>query len=450
MIVKGIIKIPKKDIVIPDYIMRPLKEEGNDEIRHLSDSIGNNGMINEIDVRLIDGRYELMAGARRFVATKEDDILAKVYENVSDLKAMVIGLVENAHRKNPDILMRDAYIYKVWKKGKADGEFKYIKDLAKEINMSENMLSIIISGGGQKEKSQSPVIQKATSRDLDRTKSLSNLPDIREDLLKKEQDNQLTSEGLEKISKEIKNEMDKGTKKEVVVKALELTNNTVKKYLKSNSPGESSGTSPPSPEIIGKISDKTFKDVLKTYKESPQDVKEKWEKGEIDIKDAKDLSKFESKDARDQVLKEIKTIDDKKEVAQKIYDKDRELNIEIRKKQEEEVKKTGDTKLKTEFDVELEKKLEMESNKDNVHDEKFIDRYQRLSSYTLETFKHFHPKRLKTEESKKTVSEIIRNIYNLYHEVLIETGNIKEIRTESGSDNVKRLEVGGHKDVKRT
>ena len=186
-----------------------------------------------------------MAGARRFVATKEYYMFAKVYENVSDLKAMVLGLVENAHRKNPDILVRDAYIYIVWKKWKADGEFKYIKDLAKEISMSESMLSSIISGGELKEKSQSPAIQKATSQDLDRTKSLSNLPDIRDDLLKKEQNNQLNSESLEKISKEIKNEIDKGTKKEVVVKALELTNSTVKKYLKSNSPGESSGTSPP-------------------------------------------------------------------------------------------------------------------------------------------------------------------------------------------------------------
>jgi len=42
MIVKEIKKIPKKDIVIPDYIMRPLEDEKNEDIKGLSSSIENN------------------------------------------------------------------------------------------------------------------------------------------------------------------------------------------------------------------------------------------------------------------------------------------------------------------------------------------------------------------------------------------------------------------------
>ena len=55
---------------------------------------------------------------------------------------------------------------------------------------------------------------------------------------------------MEKISKEIKSEIDKGTKKEVVVKVLELTEKTVNKYLKSNE----AASSPDSPPKIAKIS----------------------------------------------------------------------------------------------------------------------------------------------------------------------------------------------------
>ena len=64
--------------------------------------------------------------------------------------------------------------------------------------------------------------------------------------------------------------MNTGTEKEVVVKALEVASNTVKKYLKSNTAATSPEASPQ--ENLNKISDKTFNDVLKTYNESPQEL----------------------------------------------------------------------------------------------------------------------------------------------------------------------------------
>lgn len=441
-------KIPKKDIVIPGSIMRPFQDVKDEDIESLSTSIKNNGMINEIDVRIKDDKYELMSGARRFIAAKEDEILAKIYENVSDLKAMIIGLEENLQIKNLDINVRDAYIYKIWKKGKESGEFKYMKDLAKEVSLSPTVLSAIISAGEVKEKTESPVIQKATSWDLERTKSLSDHPDIREKLLKKQQDNQLTSESVEKISRNIKVEMNTGTKKEVVVKALEVASNTVKKYLKSNTAAASPEASPQ--ENLNKISDKTFNDVLKTYKESPQDIKEKLEKGEIDVKDAKDLNKFKTTEARTQVLREIKKIDERKGMIEKLYDEDKKMNLVTRLKQQDDIEKKGETKEKTRFDKEYEEKLEKESTKDQDHDQEFIDRYERLVSYTVSTFQHFHPKRLRTMDGKRRVLDMTRNLYSLYYQVLVDSGEIKEIRPEENESdkNIKRLMGGDIKIVR--
>lgn len=438
MRIMGIKKIPKKDIVIPDSIMRPFQDMKDGDIENLSTSIKNSGMINEIDVRIKDDKYELMAGARRFIATKEDEISAKIYENVSDLKAMLIGLEENLHIKNLDINVRDAYIYKIWKKGKESGDFKYMKDLAKEVSLSEKMLSAIISAGEVKSKTESPVIQKATSWDLERTKSLSDHPDIREKLLEKQQDNQLTSEGVEKISRNIKVEMNTGTKKEVVVKALEVASNTVKKYLKSNVAATSPDIS--YQENLKKISDKTFNEILKTYKESPQDIKEKLEKGEIDIKEAKDVNQFKSTEAREQVLREIKKIDEKKGMIEKLYDKDKKMNIVTRLKQQDDIEKKGETKEKTRFDKEYEKKLEKESTKDQDYDQEFIDRYERLVSYTVSTFQHFHPKKLRTEDRKRRSLDMIRNLYELYYRILVESGEIKEIIPEK-NENDKNMKL---------
>lgn len=457
MKVKEIKKIPKKDIIIPDYIMRPLQDEKYEDITDLSTSIASIGMINEIDVRIKDGKYELMAGVRRFVATKEDEILAKIFEDVSDLMAMILSLVENLQRKDIDVNIRDAYIYKIWKKGKKEGEFKYIKDLACEIGMSKYNLGIIISAEETKEKTQSPVVKTATSWELERTKSLSDHLDIREKLLKKKKDGQLTVEGLERISKQIKSEIDEGTKKEVVVKALELADKekSVNKYLESNCSkaalpsGESSESSTNTRKNLVKV-DKIFTDVLKTYKESPQDIKEKLEKGEIDVKDAKDLNQFKTTEARAQVLREIKKIDERKGMIEKLYDEDKKMNLATRLKQQDDIEKKGETEEKTRFDKEYEEKLEKESTKDQDHDQEFIDRYERLVSYTVSTFQHFHPKRLMSVDGKRRVLDMTRNLYGLYYQVLVESGVIKEIRPDEyeNDKNIKRLASGDIKIVR--
>lgn len=445
MKVREIIKLKKKDIVIPDYIMRPLEDENDEDIINLSDSINKSGMINEIDVRLIDGRYELMAGARRFVATKEDEILAKVFEDISDLDAMVLGLTENLQRKNPDINQRDSYIYKVWKKGKEEGVFKYLKDLAKKICLSERMLSTIIYAGELKERVDLPEIQRATSGDLDRTKCLDGHLDIRIDLLRRQQNNQINSLELENIAKDIKSEMENGTTKDIIVKSLELTgiviSNTAKKYFSSHEVVSSSGTtrtdsidiSAPECVKICKISDRMFKEVLGVYKISTEDIRTKLEKNEISVENAKIVMQFESPERREQIIKEIKTSDD-------VHDWDKRTIIDTRLKQQDELNKTGNVESKTRFDIEGEKKFEKEMNKDKIHDQNYLDRYQRMSSYVLETLRSFNPKNLKTDDVKKKATLIFRSHYELLYDILVDIGEIKEIRPGEADLNIKRLE----------
>lgn len=73
-----------------------------EDLRNLSYTIAQNGLINPITVRpLEDDSYELIAGERRLRASKiagKTTILCKVLDNVSEEKAAILGLVENVHR----------------------------------------------------------------------------------------------------------------------------------------------------------------------------------------------------------------------------------------------------------------------------------------------------------------------------------------------------------------
>lgn len=437
-------RILKKDVIIlDDLIMRPLQDENDDDIKGLSISFNNNGMLNEINVReskIQKGKYELMAGARRFVATKEDYILAKVFKNVPDLRAMIIGLTENKQRKDPDPNVSDAFTYRAWKKGKNDGDFKTIQDMVDETGDDINMLGMIIAAGELKDIDPDPIVQKANTYDISNTKVIAEHPDLRHDLLKKRQDNKVIFEDLGKIAEDIKRELSTGTEKEVIKKVLDIVDNVNKPSEtvsaittnKDNKIGSKIKTSVSVPiktsvsEPI-KISDSKFTDTLDTFKKSPPDIQEKLEKREIDVGEAKLLNQFDTPERRNKVLNDLK-------VTEEVNELDKKKTVDTRLKQQQDLNNKGETSLKTRQDRALEEELKKERDKDKIHDQRCLDRYQRMSSYILETVSGFSPKALRTDEVKKKAVKIFRGNYELFHSILVALGDIREIVPE----NIKR------------
>lgn len=444
-------RILKKDIIVSDFLMRKLQEETDSDIKELSKSLSNGGMINEINVREskdAPGKYELIAGARRFVATKEDRILAKVYEDMSNLRAKLTCVQENLHRRDPESNVTDAYIYDIWKDGKQDKVFKTIKDLEDEIGMEYGKLCMVISAGELKDKEKDNVIiQNATTSDIHRTKDLSEHLDLREDLLKKKQDNKITSEDMGKISEEIKNELDTGTEKEIVKTVLAIVDNNAEPAKTNGSRNNILEKSKAiTTDVSGKerkidscrvdnkrnesvkISDSKFVDTLIAYKTSPSDVQEKLEKKEIDVNDAMLLNQFDTPARRDHVLKELK-------IAEEVHDWDKKKTVDTRLKQQEQLNNKGETDLKTRQDRAYEEELRKERNKDQTHDQRCLDRYQRMSVYILETVSGFNPKTLKTDEIKRKATKIFRGNYELFHSILVKMGEIEEIIEENATDD---------------
>ena len=78
-------------------------ELGN--IKELMISIKNKGLLEPILVRPKDGRYEIIAGERRYIASKKIGIseIPCIEMNVEDNEALELALIENLQRKDLDV-----------------------------------------------------------------------------------------------------------------------------------------------------------------------------------------------------------------------------------------------------------------------------------------------------------------------------------------------------------
>lgn len=78
-------------------------ELGN--IKELEASIKSKGILEPIIVRPKDGRYEIIAGERRFIASKSAGLqeLPCIVMDIKDHEAMEVSLVENLQRKDLDV-----------------------------------------------------------------------------------------------------------------------------------------------------------------------------------------------------------------------------------------------------------------------------------------------------------------------------------------------------------
>lgn len=74
------------------------------DIKELMASISEKGVLEPIIVRFRDGRYEIIAGERRFIASKRLGLteMPCIERNVEDNEAMEISLIENLQRKDLD------------------------------------------------------------------------------------------------------------------------------------------------------------------------------------------------------------------------------------------------------------------------------------------------------------------------------------------------------------
>ena len=95
---------------------QPRSKFKDDTLDELAESIKEFGVLQPIIVRTVEGedKYEIIAGERRYRATKKNGITtipALVVEKVNDAASLEMALIENIHRDNLSP-MEQAYCYK--------------------------------------------------------------------------------------------------------------------------------------------------------------------------------------------------------------------------------------------------------------------------------------------------------------------------------------------------
>jgi ParB family chromosome partitioning protein len=183
---------------IKTNINQPRKVFEKESIKELSDSIKSVGLINPIQVKKIDGGYELICGERRLKAHELDNrktIKAIVKEYNSKDDEMVESLVENLHRTDLNSIERENFINKLWLSGK----YKTRAELGRVIGMSDsNVRNILLT------KNLRETIPFATSdistRDMQDVLSVKNMDD-KQNILKKIQKDEIKNKDLREASK---------------------------------------------------------------------------------------------------------------------------------------------------------------------------------------------------------------------------------------------------------
>jgi len=136
---------------------QPRKSFDDDSLKELANSIKADGVIQPIVVRKVDDRYEIIAGERRFRASKLAGLekVPVIVKNVNDRKARELALVENIQREdlNPieeaislKTLMEE---YKLTQQELSDiiGKSRsYIANNRRLLNLSDHIKEYLIRG----------------------------------------------------------------------------------------------------------------------------------------------------------------------------------------------------------------------------------------------------------------------------------------------------------------
>ena len=136
---------------------QPRKSFDDDSLKELANSIKADGVIQPIVVRKVEDRYEIIAGERRFRASKLAGLekVPVVVKNVTDRKARELALVENIQREdlNPieeaislKTLMEE---YKLTQQELSDiiGKSRsYIANNLRLLNLSDHIKEYLIRG----------------------------------------------------------------------------------------------------------------------------------------------------------------------------------------------------------------------------------------------------------------------------------------------------------------
>lgn len=420
-----ILDIPIEDIEDNPFYARKFVEFDKEDIENLKKSFKKSGLLQPIVVRENVGsgkKYQLIAGARRkkaFQLLGRDKITAKIVE-ADDVEVRIMSLAENYHRKDLTVREKEESIYELWKSGNEKGIFHNNLSIMEEwTGVPHQTLSDIVNSEKEKEEDQSEEIQLSTSNDLQRTRALKTIPDVRKELLKgaviKKTVKVLEIADASKIISKFIDELHRDTLADI---AKLFTENKIKINILEDFINIIDGIigSIDQAKVVKKIKKDSeqekidiyrLKNFVDIYNNSFEDVKERLLNYNISINEAKDLNLFETRVGREKVLVDLRN-----------YDKEIEYIEKEKIKYIKEMQKKADS-------FEAEEKEHIRIFEKEKEGDKIIKRIFKIRKELL----FFDSNEINNfeEEARQKAIEMVWEVYNSYHEILVELGEIKDI-----------------------
>lgn len=136
----------------PDFLMCPIDEItpnryqprtvfSQEELARLTDSIAQQGVLQPLLVRHLDGSYELIAGERRWRAAKEAKLthVPVFVKDLTDEQVLEVSIIENIQRENLNVLEEAEAYYRLI------NEFNYTQEkVAQKIGKNRSTIANLL------------------------------------------------------------------------------------------------------------------------------------------------------------------------------------------------------------------------------------------------------------------------------------------------------------------
>lgn len=179
--------------------LQPRQDFDREKLQELANSIKEGELLQPIVVRGYNGKYEIVAGERRFKAfqiLKEPKIPCIVRDIKDDTDALEKSLIENLQRDDLTSVERENAINQLWKSGR----YKSQRELAKKLGIAERTASFNLRTYEDRERMA--ITAEVPSFNIYKT---SGLPDeTRKKIIKQVEEGKITTDKIGEVAKKIK------------------------------------------------------------------------------------------------------------------------------------------------------------------------------------------------------------------------------------------------------
>jgi ParB/RepB/Spo0J family partition protein len=435
-------KVRKDLIDIPNWLPRKLEndKEDTDAMEGLSENIKSTGLLNPITLReKKNGRFDLIAGSRRLKASTVDgdEVWARVEnENIDEFDMRMKCASENVQRLDLPFLERDKFYYDMFELGNKKGKIKSVSHFARLLGISESTLGRYINAGRERCVKKNDIIITSSNTDaLSFTRSLKSVPNVRNILLEMNIENVLVNERLPTITKQLGECVKSGITEKMTVQIIDMSKDTHKvgnngdvKTITTNFDEDrfidlSKTMIACKDDVRNYIIDKKISvEVGRRINDLPEDIRGFVANKGISVEDAEEISKIESKEGRIQLVKERLRIKEWDERAHNVFENKWDDTVSVRQQQEIDVITKGDTQLKTIFDIQHQRKLDLEADRAIFFDENARKRYLKIFDDLVVAARMAAPTKITKKEVKDDTTKIILKINRLSRLLLIDLG----------------------------